>query len=112
MIDDQTLSVFDEMLRSSLETPHGREAIADARIYLWDLVETNRFNSERAKEVFTIAIDKLMWSCLKGTPISVQMYQDYKASCLGSKYAVQLTNRFTRDGLIKDQRPVRKHFRW
>lgn len=113
MIDEKTASYLNEMLLSAIKAPDGHLAIANATSHLWDLAETNRFNSERAKEVFAIAIDNAMWSYLKSTPCGSLMYRDYKASCLGPQHALRLTNEFTRNGaLIPDQRPVRKRFRW
>ena len=111
--DDKPLDPVLLMVDSALAAPRGREIVADATSHLWDLAGTNRFNSERAKEVFTIAIDNAVWAYLKNMPIRSFMYRDYKASGLGPQHALRLTNEFTRNGaLIPDQRPVRKHFRW
>jgi len=41
-----------ELIQCNLYSPHGQKIVSDATNYLRSLVKRNRFNSERAREVY------------------------------------------------------------
>lgn len=106
------------LIRGSLDTFGGSLAIFggsriiyDARDYLIGEIGKQRFNSERAIEVFTIAVDNCVWEMLKGTPTARTRYQDYKTSGLGKVYGLELAQAFKAENGVNDQRPPRRFLR-
>lgn len=108
----ETTDALDALVQSALKLPQAREAIADATSYLITLLEKNSFNSKRATEVYVIAIDNAVWLSIKKLTMRDSLYRDYKTSGLGKAYGQALTDTFTKDGAIPDQRPARQNFRW
>jgi hypothetical protein len=100
------------LLRKALETSQGHLRVATATEYLIGQLERNRFNSERAREVYGMAIDNVFWHSLKGAADRRQVYADYLQSDRKEEPIRQLISGLTRNGAIPDQRPVRRHLRW
>ncbi|MGO4686223.1 hypothetical protein [Hyphomicrobium sp. 2TAF46] len=100
------------LLRRGLESPIGRLKLAEATEYLIGQLERNRFNSQRAREVYAMAIDNALWASLSGTKDRRRIYAEYLVSNSRDAHVRRLIAELTNNGARRDQRPVRRHFRW
>src|SRR5215510_212726 len=89
----------------ALMTEQGERRLAHAKDYLARQLTARRFNTERAIEVFTYAIDNAVWSDTKGQKDGRGIYADYKQSGLGPEVARRMTEDFIAATGATDQRP-------
>jgi hypothetical protein len=101
----------------------GRLRLATAEEYLIGELECNRFNTERAVEVYRFAIGDSVWACLKDSRVRRLMFKDYLRSGLGKQFATELTEKFKKGSgryykkgsgrftPVEDQRPPRRFLR-
>ena len=111
---------FADVIKQALNAPHSHLRLANAEEYLIGELERNRFNTERAIEVYTIAIDNSMWAWVKDMSLGKLMYREYRQSGLGKRYAIELTDKFKAKansiraaagvGPLEDQRSPRSGF--
>ena len=99
------------LIDQALETFNGSGQVGRAKQYLETELQAGRFNTERAAEVFRIAIDNATWGVVKSIPMSSTIYRDYKASGLSAVYAARLTDQFKKQTGATDQRPARRFLR-
>jgi hypothetical protein len=100
------------ILQQALASPEGRRRIAEAEALMVDDCERYRsFNTERAVQVYTAAIDDVVWAWMKRSQFKRIFYREYRRSGLKWTYAKKLVAEFKtgqgRFRLIKDQRPQR-----
>ena len=85
---------------------------ATAEEFIIGELERNRFNTERAVEVYRFAIDNSAWALVKNMPVGRLMFRGYLLSGLGKKLATELTEKFKkgsgRFAPVEDQRPPRR----
>jgi hypothetical protein len=103
------------VIKHAVAAPPGRLRLANAEEFLIGELERNRFNTERAIEVYMIAIDNSVWAWVKD--LGKLTYREYRRAGLGRKYAIELTDRFKAQiggpfGPLKDQRSPRKFLRF
>jgi hypothetical protein len=103
------------VITQAVASPQGRLRLATAEEYIIGELERNRFNTERAVEVYSIAISDSVWAWVKDMPLGKLMYRDYLRSGLGKKLAAERTEKFKSGGgrfaPIEDQRPPRRFLR-
>lgn len=95
----------------AVDAPNGKVLCTQADAHLVGELARNQFNTERAVEVFTIAVDNAVWAHLQDLPLRRQIYADYKISGRGHEKARQLVNEFIRLTGAADQRASRRWFR-
>jgi hypothetical protein len=110
--EDKEFDALFEMVESALGSSRGRAAVENTTIYLRNQLNINGFNSVRATEVYSMTIDNVMWTFLKDNPSRRIIYSYYRSSRINQEFGKQLTDIFTGNGSIRDQRPVRARFRW
>ena len=82
------------LIKQAVAAPEGHLRLANAEEFITGELERNRFNTERAIEVYTIAIDNSVWAMTKELPVRRLVYGDYRRSGLGKKHAIELTEKF------------------
>jgi hypothetical protein len=106
---------FTVLITRAVASPKGRLRLATAEEFIKGEFERNRFNTERAVEVYRFAIGDIVWACVKDMPVGRLMFRDYLRSGLGKKLATELTEKFKkgsgRSAPIEDQRPPRRFLR-
>lgn len=105
------------IIRLATSAPEGRLQLANAEEFLIGELEHNRFNTERAIEIYTFAVDRSVLAWVKEMPLGKLMFRTYWRTGLGKQYAIDLTEKFkTKDdsplGPIQDQRPPRRFLRF
>ena len=104
------------VIKSAVSVPEGHRRLATAEEFLIGELERNRFNTERAIEIYTFAIDNSVWAWVKDMTSGKSIYEDYFRSGLGKRFAIELTEKFKkgsgRSAPIEDQRPPRRWLRF
>ena len=98
-----------EMVETALRSQ--RHRIDTATEYLFGQRAAGRFNTERAIEVYRIAIDNAVWEELKGSPLRRQIYRGYKSGHYAVALATELARQFKEAHGASDQRQERRWFR-
>jgi hypothetical protein len=111
MNDEEAMSI---VVDRALETADGRLNLANAEEFIIGELEQNRFNTERAIEVYKIAIDNSVWAWLKDQTTGRLTYAEYRRVGLGKTYAIRLTEKFKANSYppLTDQRPPRRFLRF
>jgi hypothetical protein len=111
MNDEEAMSV---VVDRALDTADGRLNLANAEEFILGEVEQNQFNTERAIEVYKIAIDNSVWAWLKDLTTARLNYAEYRRVGLGNTYAIRLTEKFKAkfNPPLTDQRPPRRFLRF
>jgi hypothetical protein len=73
------------LITHAVASQEGRLRLATAEEYLIGELECNRFNTERAVEVYRFAIGDSVWACLKDSRVRRLMFRDYLRSGLGKQ---------------------------
>jgi hypothetical protein len=105
MDEEEALTV---LITHAVASPEGRLRLATAEEFIIGELERNRFNTERAVEVYRFAISDSVWAWVKDTPFKF-MYREFLRSGLGKKLATELTEKFKKGspgGLRSGLRPV------
>ena len=109
MGEEEALTV---LITHAVASPEGRLRLATAEEFIIGELERNRFNTERAVEVYRFAIDNSAWALVKNMPVGRLMFRGYLRSGLGKKLATELTEKFKkgsgRFAPVEDQRPPRR----
>jgi hypothetical protein len=104
------------IINHALAAPEGHLRLSNAQEFLIGELERNRFNTERAIEVYTFAIDNSVWAWVKNMPLRRLIYRDYRRVSLGRKFAIELTEKFKKSNgryaPIEDQRQPRRFLRF
>jgi hypothetical protein len=115
LMEDEQESIS-SVIKQAITAPDGQLRLANAERYIIKELERNRFNTQRAIEIYTFAIDNSVWASLKGQASGRLIYQKYRQSGLGGKFAIELTEKFKkRAGVLvtlEDQRPPRRFLRF
>ncbi len=109
MDDEEAITI----IANAIAAPEGHLRLANAEEFIIGEVDRNRFNTERAVEIYTVAVDNSVWAWTKGMTLRKLMYRDYQRS--GLKFAIELTENFKKgSGVlpIEDQRPPRRFLRF
>jgi hypothetical protein len=106
---------FTVLITRAVASPKGRLRLATAEEFIKGELEHNRFNTERAVEVYSFAISDSVWAKVKDMPLGRLIYRDFLRSGLEKKLATELTEKFKkgsgRFAPIEDQRPPRRFLR-
>jgi hypothetical protein len=89
MDDKEALTI---LLRHALDAPEGRLRLSTADELIITELERNRFNTERAVEIYTFAIDNIVWAWVKKNDLGRLPYRSYSQSGLGKQKAVVSPN--------------------
>lgn len=104
------------LIKNAFAAPEGHLQLANAESFLIGELERNRFNTERAIEVYTFAIDNGVWAWVKKLNLGKFVYREYRRTGLNKKYAIELTEKFKKGRFgyapIEDQRPPRRFLRY
>src|SRR5882724_8551174 len=92
LMDDE--EAITTLIKQSVDTPEGRFRLATAEEFLISELERNRFNTERAIEIYTFAIDNSVWARVKKMNLGKVLHRIYSRSGFGKRYAVGLTDIF------------------
>jgi len=60
-MDPRAREAFSRMVTDALQEPEGRIQIENGKSLLLNALEKRSFNSERAEELFRMAIDRAIW---------------------------------------------------
>jgi hypothetical protein len=63
------------IIANAIAAPEGHLRLAKAEEFIIGEVERNRFNTERAVEIYTVAVDNSVWAWTKGTTLGKLMYR-------------------------------------
>ena len=72
------------VIKSAVSVPEGHRRLAYAEEFLIGELERNRFNTERAIEIYTFAIDNSVWAWVKDMTLGKSIYEGYLRSGLGN----------------------------
>jgi hypothetical protein len=110
-MDAEAVDIF---IQHAMSAWAGRLRLATAEEFLIGQLERNRFNTERAIEVYTIAIDNSVWEWVRKMELGRLMYREYRQTGLGKRCATSLTKTFKSKSQppLEDQRPARRFFRF
>jgi hypothetical protein len=111
-IDDE---VIDTILRKAAAAPDEQPRLANVEELVTGQVKRNRFNTQRAVEMYKIAIDDCVWDGLKNLPSGRLLYRAYQRSERGTRLAFELVDKFKTAGAlapIEDQRRPRRLLRF
>ncbi len=104
------------LIRQAIASAKGQLQLANADKYLAAELERNRFNTERAIDIYTAAVDGSVRAWLKGRLLGKVMLKTYKRSGQKEQFAIELTEQFkTGTGVyprVEDQRPPRRFLRF
>jgi hypothetical protein len=100
------------LVAGALKTDQGGHEVRKAMAHLVDQVRLGRFNSERAVEVYRMAIDRAVTAVLAGALLKGRIFKDYRASGEGDRKARELAASFTASFEVTDQRPARRWLRF
>ena len=74
--------VLTALITQALASPEGHLRLATAEEFIIGELERNRFNTERAVEVYSVAISDSMWAEVKDMPSGSLIYRDFLLSGL------------------------------
>jgi hypothetical protein len=104
------------LIRQAIAAPKGQAQLANAVKYLVAELERNRFNTERAIEIYAAALDSSVRTWVKGRLLGREMLKTYQRSGQKKQFAIELTEQFkTGTGVyprVEDQRPPRRFLRF
>ncbi len=104
------------LIRQAIAAPKGQLQLANADKYLGAELERDRFNTERAIEIYAAAVDSSVRAWVKGRLLGKVMLKTYQRSGQRKKFAIELTEQFkTGTGVyprVEDQRPPRRFLRY
>jgi hypothetical protein len=100
------------LIDGALKSDQGARQVRKAMAHLVAQVTAGRFNSERAVEVYRIAIDRAVVTALAGVPMKGRMFEDYRSSEEGDRKARELAASFMASFEVTDQRPARRWLRF
>ena len=69
--------VLTALITQALASPEGHLRLATAEEFIIGELERNRFNTERAVEVYSSAISDSMWAEVKDMPSGSLIYRDF-----------------------------------
>ena len=75
------------LIKQAIATPECQLRLATAEELLMGEVERNKFNTERAIEIYTFAIDHCVWGWVKTSSVTKLMYEPYVRSGSGRDMA-------------------------
>jgi hypothetical protein len=102
------------IVKNAVAAPDGKLKVATVEEWTIGQVERNRFNTERAVEVYKFAIDDSVWAWVKNMPSGRLMYRAYQRTEQGKQLAIEFVEKFKITGPlapIGDQRPPRRFLR-
>lgn len=105
-------TIREQVIGVALMMPDGEHQLNSARDYIARMAGRGRFNTERAVEVMTMAIDNAVWADVNHRENGRVIYQDYKASGLGPTVGKELADRVITEIGAEDQRPARRWLRF
>lgn len=109
---ENSINSFEDALKATVDAAvSDSRHVAMAHTQLRADLAAGRFNTERALEVYSIAVDNATWEWLKDMPVNRRMYADYKASGLREITAEKFAEAFKRETGAVDQRPPRRFLR-
>jgi hypothetical protein len=104
------------IVERALASTEGRQRLAVAEALMVEDCQRNRFNTERAIQVYTVAIDNIVATWMKPSQFKRTFYREYRRSGIKVRYAKKLVAEFKRGrggfGPIKDQRRPRRLLRF
>jgi hypothetical protein len=111
MDDEDAITI---LIKHAVDTPEGRLRLSTAEEFLISALERHCFNTERAVEIYTFAIDNIVWDWVKKNNLGRLPYRAYSQSGLGKWKAAELTEKFKAkfNPPIVDQRPPRRFLRF
>ncbi len=109
---DSSKKEFDALVLGALDAPAGQAYIVRAEHYLLDQLRRSRFNSERAAEVFTMAVNYAVMARLKEHLLEKAVLRDYLKSKRGLSFGKGLASEFIRSTGAVDQRRSRHLLRF
>jgi hypothetical protein len=100
------------LVTGALKSDLGARELRKAMAFLVEQVSAGRFNTERAREVYRMAIDRAVLGTLAGTPVRGLVFRDFRASGEGDRKAQELAASFVAKFEVEDQRPPRRWLRF
>src|ERR1035437_3715364 len=89
------------LISNALAAPAGHLRLAKAETFVMDELERNRFNTERANEIYQFAIDDAVLAWIKEKKLGRAISWDFLRTGLAKKYAIELTEKFKTKGFYK-----------
>jgi hypothetical protein len=111
MDDEEAITI---LIKHAVDTPEGRLRLTTAEEFLISELERHCFNTERAIELYTFAIDNSVWAWVKKMDVGKLLHRTYARSGLGRRHAIDLTEKFKAqfNPPIEDQRSPRRFLRF
>jgi hypothetical protein len=106
-MDEETIKAFANIVETSLQKETGSKWLDMTHANLWRAFGEHSFNTERAIEMYSIAIERAVLSNL-GRALGVTTITTLRESGITHKMATELTDQFKEASSATDQRPPRK----
>jgi hypothetical protein len=102
------------LIDEAITAPKGYLRLENAEELIFQDLERTRFNTERAVELYTFAINNSVRARVKEMDLGGLMFKKYMRSGLGREYAIDLVDRFKAQFRppLKDQRRPRRFLRF
>lgn len=105
-MDEETVRAFASVVEKSLQAPVGEDWLINSHRHLMEQYAKGSFNSERALEMYTIAIERSVLSFLSG-PTGLMTMKTLRETGITNKMAHELVDQFKEATGATDQRPAR-----
>jgi ribosomal protein S18 acetylase RimI-like enzyme len=102
------------LITQAVAAPRGYLRLENAEELITHELSRNRFNTERAVELYTSAINNSVRAWVKERDLGKTVLREYRRSGLGKKCAIELVERFKAQfrPRLEDQRRPRRFLRF
>lgn len=104
---DQPARSFAQLVEKSLGSPTGQQRLSRAHATLLNAFLMNKFNSERAQEVYTMAIEQSVLSSVSGS-LGGKTIMSIRDFAIPSQFVSEIVEQFKSMAGATDQRRARK----
>ena len=108
-MDEETIRALAQLVEKSLQSAGGQKWLISSHARLMQSYIGNSFNTDRAQEIYTIAIERSVLSDMPGS-LGYMTMKTLRESGITGKMASELVAQFKTATGATDQRPTRKGF--
>jgi hypothetical protein len=105
-MDPTAREAFTRVVTDALQEPEGQTQIETVKCMLYRALEKNAFNSERAEELFRMAIERAIWKKLGS--VGAATTRSIRGEGIIEGFAKEITEEFKKTTGASDQRQARR----
>jgi hypothetical protein len=105
-MDPRTREALTRVVTEALQEPEGQIQIENVKRMLYSALEKNSFNSERAEELFRMAIDRAIWKKLGS--VGAATTRGIRGEGIVEGFAKAFVGEFKQNTGASDQRQARR----